>query len=379
MTLSRLFCRCRIPLLGLALTLASCTALSQISALQPARLPGGTVTPTVEDLTQPADGPDAMASIEAGAEATPLPPNTDSLRFVFPTPGLSPKSAWRPPLYDVPWAAGPYDHFYFVRPIAADEVNWPLADYRYGGIFPGTDNIVHTGVDIDAPAGTPVLAAAPGKVVWAGWGLFTGSPSPKDPYGIAVSIRHDFGYNGERLYTIYAHMSRVDVVVGQRVNTHDQLGLVGDTGRTTGPHLHFEVRIGSNEFLHTLNPELWLAPPQGWGVLVGRLIGPDGLLLHSKEVTVTAVETGTFWVVRTYGPSAINSDPYYNENLVLSDLPAGKYKVSLSYEGGLLSQPIEILPGRISYFTFAGKNHFKTALPPTPNPKDFMFRLTPTK
>ena len=43
----------------------------------------------------------------------------------------------------------PYDHFYFVRPVAADQVNWPIADYRYGGIF-FAQNIIHTGIDIDA-------------------------------------------------------------------------------------------------------------------------------------------------------------------------------------------------------------------------------------
>ncbi|MDZ4185369.1 MAG: hypothetical protein U1D97_10375, partial [Desulfuromonadales bacterium] len=70
---------------------------------------------------------------------------------------------WRPPLSDPPWALSPYDHFYFTRPIAADKVNWPLADYRYGGIFFGAD-IIHTGIDLPNPRGTPVMAAAPGKV-----------------------------------------------------------------------------------------------------------------------------------------------------------------------------------------------------------------------
>ena len=76
---------------------------------------------------------------------TPLP---ITARFRFPfeplgaTPAVHIPNAWpqpekplAPPLYDVPWALGPFDHFYFARPIAADEVNWPLADYRYGGIF----------------------------------------------------------------------------------------------------------------------------------------------------------------------------------------------------------------------------------------------------
>ena len=104
-------------------------------------------------------------------EADQLPavaptPAPDPLRFVFPDTGPAPVSAWRPPLYPIPWAPTPYDHFYFARPIAADEVNWPLWDYRYGGTF--FENVVHTGVDIPAPQGTPVLAAGSGKVIQAG-------------------------------------------------------------------------------------------------------------------------------------------------------------------------------------------------------------------
>ena len=52
-------------------------------------------------------------------------PVSDPLRFAFPAPGPPPVSAWRPPLYTTPWAPTPYDHFYFARPIPANEINWP--------------------------------------------------------------------------------------------------------------------------------------------------------------------------------------------------------------------------------------------------------------
>mgnify|MGYP001495107884 FL=1 len=128
---------------------------------------------------------------------------------------------------------------------------------------------LHTGIDIGASKGTPIMAAAAGTGVWADWGLVSGSPNENDPYGKAVAIKHDFGWNGKRLYTVYAHMDRIDVIAGQVVQAGDQLGLVGETGNTTGPHLHFEVRVKSNSFFSTLNPELWLAPPHGWGGLGG--------------------------------------------------------------------------------------------------------------
>jgi len=324
------------------------------------------------DVT-PEAGPD-LAGAPAVPYEVPPTPTTEPFRLTLPTPGSEPISGWRPPLYPVPWAMSPYDHFYFSRPIAADEVNWPLANYRYGGIF-FAPNIVHTGIDIDATEGAPVFAAGSGAVVWTGWGLFTESPeNVSDPYGLAVAIRHDFGYKDQQLYTIYAHMSEIKATIGQRVETGDLLGLVGSTGATTGPHLHFEVRFPDNSFQHTYNPELWLAPPQGWGVLVGRVMDTRGTLLYQLEVAVRSEESGLTRVVKSYGNGgAINRDPYYNENVVLGDLPAGLYKITLHYEDA--REPLrqkdhqtwaEIYPGQVTYFTFRGNHGFDLARPPAP-------------
>jgi len=209
---------------------------------------------------------------ELPVEPTPIG-KSDPLRFNLPTPGPAPISLWRPPLYDTPWALGPFDHFYFSRPIAADEVNWPVADYRYGGVFFGSD-IIHTGIDIPSPTGTPVLAAADGRVIWAGYGLYYGNNDPKDPYGLAVTIRHDFGYAGQRLYTVYAHMDQILVKDGQEVKTGDVLGLVGTTGLTTGPHLHlkYEWSVTVTLPLSTLN--------YGWPP--SRLGSPGGIITKHK-------------------------------------------------------------------------------------------------
>jgi hypothetical protein len=172
---------------------------------------------------------DSAIQLPAAVEATPRP-TVAPFRFVLPTPGAEPVSGWRPPLYPVPWAVSAYDHFYFIRPIAADNVNWPLAEYRYGGVFFAPD-VVHTGVDIGAEEGAQILAAGPGTVVSSGWGLFSGaSDNINDPYGKAVVIKHDFGYKGQTLYTIYAHMSETIALVGQHVETGDVIGLVGSTG-----------------------------------------------------------------------------------------------------------------------------------------------------
>jgi len=313
------------------------------------------------------------AAIQPPVPTEVLPkPTIAPFRFFLPTPGAEPVLGWRPPLYPVPWAVSAYDHFYFARPIAADNVNWPLAEYRYGGVF-FAPNIVHTGVDIDAEEGTPILAAGSGTVVSADWGLFSQVPGNiSDPYGQAVVVKHDFGYKDQSLFTVYAHMSKIMAVVGQHVETGDVLGLVGDTGVTTGPHLHFEVRLGGNTFYNTANPELWMAPPQGWGILVGRMTDEDGELLNLFPVEVRPMPSEVpLRKVFTYAKGAANSDAYYQENLVLSDLPAGLYKIAFEYLDKNLQFWVDIYPGQITYFTFTDEDGFQVVPPPMPT-MDFL-------
>jgi murein DD-endopeptidase MepM/ murein hydrolase activator NlpD len=284
------------------------------------------------------------------------------LRFTFPEEPPALSTAWRPPLYPVPWAKAPQDHFYFIRPIAADDINWPMWDYRYGGMF--FENVVHTGIDIVARIGTPVVAAGSGKVIWAGSGLYRGENDPDDPYGLAVAIQHDFSYQGEALYTVYGHMDRIDVVWGQIVKAGDPLGLSGNTGKVTGPHLHFEVRVGRNGFLSTRNPELWLAPPQGWGILAGRVMETGGRLIDGQEVHVQSLSSNLKRSAKSYGLESVNSDPYYQENIVISDLPAGLYEIRIDYAGFAHKQQVEIKAGLVSYFTFQGHRKFGPSEPP---------------
>lgn len=87
----------------------------------------------------------------------------------------------------------------------------------------------HKGVDLAGPTGTPIHATADGIVSRADW---------FSSYGLYVSLEH-----GGSLQTRYGHMSRVNVAAGQRVRKGEIIGYVGSTGRSTGPHLHYEVRI----------------------------------------------------------------------------------------------------------------------------------------
>jgi len=98
----------------------------------------------------------------------------------------------------------------------------------------------HDGIDIAAPEGTAVVAAAAGTVIFAG---------EQPGYGSILIVKHDGG-----LVTLYAHNSRLLVDEGARVKRGDAIARVGQTGRTTGPHLHFEVRDGTRP----RNPLLFL-------------------------------------------------------------------------------------------------------------------------
>lgn len=90
----------------------------------------------------------------------------------------------------------------------------------------------HKGIDYGAPKGTPIRSVGAGTVEFAGW---------QNGYGNAVEVRHGNGKS-----TFYAHMSRIDVRKGQRVEQGQTVGAVGSTGWSTGPHLHFEFRVNGN-------------------------------------------------------------------------------------------------------------------------------------
>jgi murein DD-endopeptidase MepM/ murein hydrolase activator NlpD len=86
----------------------------------------------------------------------------------------------------------------------------------------------HSGIDLACPSGSPVMASRDGTVVFSGY---------REGYGNLVVISHEHGYN-----SLYGHLSKALVTPGQKVKRGDRIALSGNTGRSTGPHLHFEVR-----------------------------------------------------------------------------------------------------------------------------------------
>jgi murein DD-endopeptidase MepM/ murein hydrolase activator NlpD len=130
-------------------------------------------------------------------------------------------------------------------PVVAQEASYPAAGQdqsaKPGLVWPRPAIVTspfgggrhHPGIDIKGTTGDPVTAAGTGTVVLAGM-----APAGYSGYGNVVLIDHGGG-----IATLYAHLSRVDVAMGQVVQQGQQVGAVGMTGMATGPHLHFEVRV----------------------------------------------------------------------------------------------------------------------------------------
>lgn len=109
------------------------------------------------------------------------------------------------------------------------EYIFPVVGYTFTSGFGPRWGSNHNGVDLAVPQGTEVYASAGGTVIQSGW---------NSGYGISVYIDH-----GNGMVTRYGHMSRADVSVGQYVEQGENIGLSGNTGNSTGPHVHFEMRL----------------------------------------------------------------------------------------------------------------------------------------
>jgi murein DD-endopeptidase MepM/ murein hydrolase activator NlpD len=157
--------------------------------------------------------------------AAPLPVSThDAHAEILSAPEAPPMTAVAEP-------AGPVTRIIgFDRPVRGYAINSAFGLRQ----LPGQAARRHEGVDIAAPRGTSVYVAAEGAVLRTGY----------DPegYGRFVEVRHPNG-----MTTLYGHLSRLDVAKGDPVAAGARIGLVGSTGRSTGPHLHFEVRRGERQ------------------------------------------------------------------------------------------------------------------------------------
>lgn len=282
------------------------------------------------------------------ATATLIPFGTEVRVLDVPTVTVRATSY---PSYEVPLSLDMlgWDHYWFARPVSADAVNFGLPYYEYGTDgSPDAPLRIHTGIDIPNPKGTTIRAAADGIVNFA-----TDADNPvfqnSVSYGKVVVIDHiQYGFNGQPVFTLYAHLEAVLVSEGDVVKKGDPIALMGDTGHTTGPHVHFEIRMGENSYGSTYNPVLWLAPYVGRGTIAGRVVGERGEFLDDVTVTLISgglvLDTTTTYVFRGSG-SEVNPDPNWRENFVFPDVQEGRYEVSAVINGERIARVIDVRAG----------------------------------
>lgn len=245
------------------------------------------------------------------------------------------------------------------RPISADRREEIDPSYRFGTSNRGRRD-VHTGVELLNPTGTPVLAAAKGDVFFAGDDLKNQVGPYRNYYGNYIVLQHDLPGFNQPVFTLYAHLSEIDVEIGDEVKAGDQIGLVGSTGAATGAHLHFEVRYGENEYFSAVNPELWLEPLAGEdgqlnGAIAGRILNPAGKSLNLPNIVIERL-TGPglpaqqTYYVNTYEERKLVGKEPWGESFAIGDLPPGEYQISF-IQRGFQTRLIEVLPGELTLIT----------------------------
>lgn len=312
-----------------------------------AEMPSFSLARSEDALEEPIEGQENVATVTAVSSptptrilptATPTPPN---LRFTSPN-----------------------EHYWFWRPIHEGQTNWTDKVYPYGGTRGGTLQ-PHHGVEFYVAEGTQVLAVADGTVVYASSDseqIF--GPQPNF-YGNLVVIEHDTRLDGQPVFTLYGHLSEPQVVTGQHVLMQQQIALSGATGVAEGPHLHFEVRVGENNYSSTRNPRLWLYPFPDRGTVVGRVITSSGEVWHELAVTLSSTDgTNLGHTTTTYANDNLNSDPLWNETFAIDDVGAGSYKAVVQIGENRVTQEIVVQPYGTTFVELV-----IDAPPPTPTPE----------
>lgn len=250
---------------------------------------------------------------------------------------------------------------WFRRPIDPSDNAMIDQTYRYGSTMGGNFQ-QHQGVEFNNADGTPVHAIGAGVVEYAG---------PAEAGALTVAIRHDStlvtGADTLAVYSVYYHNSSLLVHVGDRVKRGQVISRVGNTGRATNDHLHLEVHATPRDAdvklvvdslerypRYTTNPELWIAPLPGTGIVAGRVLNaagePTGQVRIYGLRKPEPVET-PFSFVETYGSRA-HPHPLYRETFAIGDVPPGEYTLGVEVEGRRIYRKVRVSPGRLTWVEF---------------------------
>jgi len=252
-------------------------------------------------------------------------------------------------------------HTWFARPIALTDQPYIDQTYRYGSTMGGSFQ-EHQGVEFNNPKGTPVRAIGDGVVVFAG---------PAERGANTVAIRHDRKLKGLFIFSTYYHNARLLVSVGQRVKAGDVIALVGNTGRATNDHLHLEIHaapvdsvpliVDPNERYpkYTVNPELWIRPLPGTGIVAGRVWDAPGRPAPQVRVygLVKAEPQETpYSYAETYGEHT-HPDPDYREHFAVSDVEPGEYTLAVVVGGRRMTRRVRVEADRVTWVEFGSSAH----------------------
>jgi len=252
-------------------------------------------------------------------------------------------------------------HTWFARPIALADQPYIDQTYRYGSTMGGNFQ-EHQGVEFNNPDGTPVHAIGDGVVVFAG---------PAERGANTVAIRHDRKLKGLFIFSTYYHNARLLVSVGQRVKEGDVIALVGNTGRATNDHLHLEIHtapvdsvpliVDPNERYpkYTVNPELWIRPLPGTGIVAGRVW--DAQRRPAPHVRVYGLvkaepQETPYSYAETYGEHN-HPDPDYREHFAVSDVEPGEYTLAVVVDGRRMTRRVRVEANRVAWVEFGSGAH----------------------
>ena len=308
-------------------------------------LPVASLVP-VEIVTPGSSETGMSKPVQTSASFPELPPETPEV-----PPTLSPDVHIGPCEQEV--CIVPFQ-FPFARPILPPGRDTIDPSYRFGTTA-GGERDPHHGVEFLNSKGTPVLAAAAGEVVVAGDDLSVKLGLYPNMYGNLVVLKHVVPGMDEPVLTLYAHLSKIDVQVGDQVEAGQKLGEVGGTGAALGSHLHLEVRYAEDTYAASRNPELWLQPlpdnsGQPMGVLAGRILDEQGKLVQVENIVVASPSGLTFYI-GTYAETALVGMEPWQESFAVGDILAGEYKISF-IQGGMHERTVEVRPGQLTLVTF---------------------------
>ena len=239
-------------------------------------------------------------------------------------------------------------NFVFAWPVQSPNNDSVDGTYRYASTANGTRD-PHHGVEIGKNYGIPILAAADGVVLFAGPDKVAIFSPWTDFYGNMIVIQHS-----DELYTLYGHMSALDVQAGDVVTAGQKIGEMGQSGAATGSHLHFEVRRGDVEdYFATVNPELWLKPKEAHGVLKISITDAENNFQHA-ELTIGQYLEGKEPQM-TYYSDTYDKSLAVDENFGMGNLLQGRYRITLIQNGQLYERWVEVQSGKLTEVVIALK------------------------